>query len=383
VCDAEGVSSGREQLVLIVDDRPENLDVLYNFLLGAGYGVAVALDGPAALEQTERYPPDLILLDVTLGGMDGFEVMRRLRARPATAGIPVIFMTALADIESKLAGMRLGAVDYITKPLHSEDVLARVQVHLRMQQLTQSLSDSNQRLQQENQERAAAEAALERLTRELEERVEGRTAELTSALAELMRVKTELAATNDALTRANDALTRDAALREEQLQEARNRIETETAERERHRAAIQEEIITAQRVSLEELSTPMIPITDRIVVIPIIGAVTEERAELLMETALFGVHSHRARVMILDVTGMKRMDGNSVRMLTRTASALRLLGARAVITGVRPELAQALAATDVDLGAAVILGTLQSGIIYALKKAGSDTSLLRAIAASR
>ena len=378
------MSSGREQLILIVDDRPENLDVLYNFLLGAGYGVAVALDGPAALEQIERYPPDLILLDVALGGgMDGFEVMRRLRANPATFDIPVIFMTALADTDSKLAGMRLGAVDYITKPLHSEDVLARVQVHLRMRQLTQSLSDSNLRLQQENQERAAAEAGLERLTRELEQRVEGRTAELTSALSELMRVKTELAATNDALTRANEALTQDAALREEQLQEARNRIETETAERERHRAAIQEEIITAQRVSLEELSTPMIPITDRIMVIPMIGAVSDERAQLLMETALEGVHSQRARVVIIDVTGMKRMDSSSARMLTQTASALALLGAQAVITGVRPELAQALARGGVDLGAAVIQGTLQSGIVYALRKAGSDASLLRAVAAPR
>jgi DNA-binding response OmpR family regulator/anti-anti-sigma regulatory factor len=378
------VSSGREQLILIVDDRPENLDVLYNFLLGSGFGVAVALDGPAALEQIERYPPDLILLDVALGGgMDGFEVMRRLRASPATFDIPVVFMTALADAESKLAGMRLGAVDYITKPLHSEDVLARVQVHLRMRQLTQSLSDSNLRLQQENQERAAAEAGLERLTQELEQRVEGRTAELTSALAELMRVKTELAATNDALTRANEALTQDAALREEQLHEARERIERELAERERHRAAMQEEIIAVQRASLEELSTPMIPITDRIMVIPMIGAVSEERAELLMETALEGVHSRSARVVIIDVTGMKRMDSGSARMLTRTASALALLGAQAVITGVRPELAQALAKGGVDLGAAVIQGTLQSGIAYALRKAGSDASLLRAVAASR
>ncbi|HLM71270.1 MAG TPA: response regulator [Polyangiaceae bacterium] len=378
------MSSGREQLILIVDDRPENLDVLYNFLLGAGYGVAVALDGPAALEQIERYPPDLILLDVALGGgMDGFEVMRRLRANPATFDIPVIFMTALADTDSKLAGMRLGAVDYITKPLHSEDVLARVQVHLRMRQLTQSLSDSNLRLQQENQERAAAEAGLERLTRELEQRVEGRTAELTSALSELMRVKTELAATNDALTRANEALTQDAALREEQLHEARERIERELAERERHRAAMQEEIIAVQRASLEELSTPMIPITDRIMVIPMIGAVSDERAQLLMETALEGVHSQRARVVIIDVTGMKRMDSSSARMLTQTASALALLGAQAVITGVRPELAQALARGGVDLGAAVIQGTLQSGIVYALRKAGSDASLLRAVAAPR
>jgi DNA-binding response OmpR family regulator/anti-anti-sigma regulatory factor len=378
------VSSGREQLILIVDDRPENLDVLYNFLLGSGFGVAVALDGPAALEQIERYPPDLILLDVALGGgMDGFEVMRRLRANPATFDIPVIFMTALADTDSKLAGMRLGAVDYITKPLHSEDVLARVQVHLRMRQLTQSLSDSNLRLQQENQERAAAEAGLERLTRELEQRVEGRTAELTSALSELMRVKTELAATNDALTRANEALTQDAALREEQLHEARERIERELAERERHRAAMQEEIIAVQRASLEELSTPMIPITDRIMVIPMIGAVSDERAQLLMETALEGVHSQRARVVIIDVTGMKRMDSSSARMLTQTASALALLGAQAVITGVRPELAQALARGGVDLGAAVIQGTLQSGIVYALRKAGSDASLLRAVAAPR
>lgn len=377
------MSGRREQLILIVDDNPANLDILYNSLLGSGFSVAVAIDGPTALAQVEREPPDLILLDVSMEGMDGFEVMRRLRANPASAAIPVIFMTALTDMESRLTGMRLGAVDYITKPFQYEDVLARVEVHMRMQELMRSLAESNSRLEHENRERAAAEGALSRLTQELEQRVEERTIELTSALAELTRIKAELAATNDALTRANEGLARDAELRRAELQQARERIEAEVAERERHRAAVQEEIIAAQRESLAELSTPLIPITNHIVVIPMIGAVSEERAALLMETALRGVHAHGARVVIIDVTGIKLMDNNVAQMLSRTASALGLLGAQAVITGIRPDLAQAIVAIGADLGAAVIQGTLEGGIVYALRKCGGDSSFLRAIAAAR
>jgi anti-anti-sigma regulatory factor len=132
------------------------------------------------------------------------------------------------------------------------------------------------------------------------------------------------------------------------------------------RAALQEEVIAVQRATLAELSTPVIPITDTTVVLPMIGTMSEERAEQMLEAALAAVAAHRTRVVIIDVTGLKLVDDRVATTLVRTAAALRLLGARAVITGIRGELAQALIALEVDLGDVIIRGTVQGGIAYAL-----------------
>jgi signal transduction histidine kinase len=141
-----------QPFILIVDDNPTNLSVLSQALKAAGYKVRVAIDGEDALAQVERHHPELILLDVEMPKMDGFETCRRLQANPATEGIPVIFMTALADSENKIKGLSLGAVDYITKPFEQGEVLARVKVHWRLKRLTESLeqqvSDRTQALQQ-------------------------------------------------------------------------------------------------------------------------------------------------------------------------------------------------------------------------------------------
>jgi signal transduction histidine kinase len=127
-------------LVLIVDDTPTNLEVISEALSDAGFDVAIATSGDRALQQVERRIPDLILLDVMMPGIDGFETCRRLKANPRTSQIPVIFMTALADTESKVQALDLGAVDYIAKPFHEKEVIARVRIHLQLHQLTQSLA---------------------------------------------------------------------------------------------------------------------------------------------------------------------------------------------------------------------------------------------------
>ncbi|MDM9381114.1 response regulator [Chlorogloeopsis sp. ULAP01] len=125
--------------ILLVDDNPTNLSVLSEALSNAGFRYRIAVDGESAIAQAQRNPPELILLDVQMPGIDGFETCRRLKANPVTQNIPVIFTTALADTDSKTQGFSLGAVDYIPKPFAQEEVLARVRVHLQLKRLTESL----------------------------------------------------------------------------------------------------------------------------------------------------------------------------------------------------------------------------------------------------
>lgn len=133
--------------VLIVDDTPTNLAVMSEALSDAGFETAVATSGERALKQIERRSPDLILLDVMMPGMDGFELCRRLKAEPRHCDIPIIFMTALADINSKVQGFDLGAVDYITKPFQEREVLARVGTHLSLKKTQEKLKQSETRLE--------------------------------------------------------------------------------------------------------------------------------------------------------------------------------------------------------------------------------------------
>jgi GAF domain-containing protein len=161
--------------------------------------------------------------------------------------------------------------------------------------------------------------------------------------------------------------------RTEALHEAEERLRVEFAERERSeqaRVVLQEEIIRVQSDRLAELSTPIIPITDRIMVMPLIGMMDGERAQQVLSTALQGIQRSRAEVVIIDITGVKLVDNEVASTLISTASALRLLGAQAVITGIRPEVAQTLIGLQIDFGSIVTMGTLQSGIAHALKWTG-------------
>jgi putative two-component system response regulator len=125
-------------VVLIVDDAPESIDVLRG-VLGADYQVKAAIHASVALELVESSPPDLILLDVMMPDMDGYEVCRRLRENPATASIPIIFVTTLSDAGSEARGLELGAVDYITKPYVPSLVRSRVKTHVTLHRHSLSL----------------------------------------------------------------------------------------------------------------------------------------------------------------------------------------------------------------------------------------------------
>lgn len=151
--------------VLIVDDVPENLTVLGELLQGAGYEVKVADGGEAALRVARRQPaPDLILLDVMMPLMDGHEVLRRLRADPSTAAIPVMFLTALGDARDEEFGLSLGAEDYLAKPIQPAVVLARVRTQLQARRLRDWLLDQNAALEAEVARRMRENDAIQQLT---------------------------------------------------------------------------------------------------------------------------------------------------------------------------------------------------------------------------
>ncbi|MEJ1936909.1 response regulator, partial [Nostoc sp. NIES-2111] len=126
------MSSPINNSILIVDDIPTNIKVLFDLLNQAGFRVSVAKNGQSALAKAKEALPNLILLDVMMPGIDGFETCRQLKANPKTKDIPVIFMTARTDTVDKVKGLQLGAVDYITKPIQHEEVLARINVHLEL-----------------------------------------------------------------------------------------------------------------------------------------------------------------------------------------------------------------------------------------------------------
>jgi chemotaxis protein methyltransferase CheR len=161
--------------ILIVDDTPANLDLLLSTLTGEGYKVLVATDGSNALRQAAYAQPGLILLDLMMPGIDGFETCRRLKAMPETRNIPVIMLTALHELADKVRAFEAGAVDFISKPFQHAEVLARVETQLHLYELR---------------------SELERMNIELEDRVSARTTELTNALGELEGLKNRLQAEN-------------------------------------------------------------------------------------------------------------------------------------------------------------------------------------------
>jgi DNA-binding response OmpR family regulator/anti-anti-sigma regulatory factor len=528
-------------MILIVDDSPRNLSLLSDTLANSGFEVAVAVNGMRAVELAKEGLPDLILLDVKMEGIDGFETCRRLKADPATSEIPVIFMTASTDLSiDRVKGLNAGAVDYLAKPFLDEELLARVRVHTKLRKVMK-------RLASQVEERLAAEAALQKLTHELERRVADRTVELEKALQGLTQAQAQMATViraaqtvagdvvldkvldrlmritlehagaqkcilvlsretglvveasiakdpdtvrlglstpvesssslavsivqevartkesafvwdtssearlagdrylagsqprsilclammyqgdlagvlymesdavrqpftstqletlgllasqaavavknallyahlgemTSALRKSNDRLEAEVALQTEELRRTNELLKLELTERERAekaRAALQEEVIRAQDARLAELSTPLIPITNKIMVMPLIGTIDASRAQQALDAALNGVQANRANVVIIDVTGVTVIDSAVASTLMSTAAALRLLGAKAVITGIRAELAQTLIALGIDLSAVVTKGTLKSGIDYALRQAGDDAIILR------
>ena len=157
-------SNNETEAILLVDDNPTNLQLLFETLDGRGYKLLIAKDGKTALSIARKAFPHLILLDIMMPEIDGYEVCRQLKANPATEEIPIIFLSALTDTKDKVQGLDLGAVDYVTKPFQPDEVIARVNTHLTVYRLKKALDEKNKELQEANEL--------------LEERVKKRTAQL-------------------------------------------------------------------------------------------------------------------------------------------------------------------------------------------------------------
>ena len=164
-------NSFRETTILIVDENPTNLNLLSGFIDSCGWKILIATHSIKAIKLAELKQPDLILLDVMIPGIDGFETCKKLKLNPQTHDIPIIFMTAVTDKLEKVRGLSIGAVDYITKPFQAEEVIARIKIHLKISYLTQKLLKKNQ---------------------ELEQRLLERTGELSQALEDLKQSQMQL-----------------------------------------------------------------------------------------------------------------------------------------------------------------------------------------------
>jgi signal transduction histidine kinase len=188
--------------VLIVDDTPSNLAMVVKIMEERGYLVSIAQDGEEGLQRAQLVQPDLILLDVMMPGIDGFETCLRLKAQESTRDIPVIFMTALASPEHKVKGFATGGVDYVTKPLQIDEVMARVDTHIKLHVAQRQLEEKN--------------AQLREYQEELEQRVAERTVELSN--------------TNQALEESRAQLRRLAARYQESGEEERKYLARELHE---------------------------------------------------------------------------------------------------------------------------------------------------------
>lgn len=133
--------------ILVVDDNPDNLRLLLGILSSKGYRVRPTSSGEHAIASITKEQPDLILLDIMMPGIDGFEVCRRLKSEEKTASIPIIFISALDEISDKTKAFSAGGVDYVTKPFNTQEVLARIKTHLTIRNLVKDLEEKNRQLQ--------------------------------------------------------------------------------------------------------------------------------------------------------------------------------------------------------------------------------------------
>ena len=163
---------------MVVDNEYRNANLMLDLLKLSGFNVIVVEDGESAIEKVKNVLPDLILLDIIMPGIDGFEVCRYLQASEKTRNIPVIFMTSLSESTEKIKGLNLGAVDYVVKPFKTEELLSRINIHLR--------------LQKEITELTAAEIELQKSASELEDKVQAKTVELSQSLEELKAAQLQL-----------------------------------------------------------------------------------------------------------------------------------------------------------------------------------------------
>ncbi len=203
------MSTGKQNeakgLILVVDDNNENLRFLAGILFEQGYAVRTVSNGNRALFSAQTEPPDLILLDIMMPGLSGYKVCEELKGHEETCEIPIIFISALHEVQEKIQGFTCGGVDYITKPFQVEEVLARVNTHLTLRRLQKTLQLKNADLEREVSDRIQVQEELIRHKDHLEELVAQRTDELQRSNQELQQKNDELNESKIALEHAREA----------------------------------------------------------------------------------------------------------------------------------------------------------------------------------
>jgi|GEM_PF-2381548 len=323
--------------ILMVDDHPKNLLALEAVLGDMGQNLVTAASGREALKQLLEREFALILLDVQMPDLDGYETAALVREREQSRHTPIIFLTAINQSDAQVfKGYSSGAVDYMFKPFAPEVLRAKVAVFVDLYRTAQEVKRQAELLRQANEvlevevaERRKAEEALQKVHEELEARVERRTDQLARANAELKEQSAE-----------------------------RQRAEED-------RARLQEKVIRMQAALLEELSTPLIPLSEKIVIMPLVGTIDAKRATQVLEVVSQGVVARGARIAIIDITGVPTVDAHVAGALVQSSQAVRLLGAEVVLTGIRSKVARSLVDLGVDLSGLVTRSKLQAGISYA------------------
>jgi DNA-binding response OmpR family regulator len=176
-------SSKDKPLILLVDDVPQNIQILHQILNMGEYSFAIATSGKETLQLVKKKIPDLILLDIMLGDIDGFEVCRQLKKDPAAAAVPIIFLTAKVGVEDKVKGFKLGAVDYITKPFEDAEVVARVHTHIQLKKSIDIIKEYNLQLREAFEEMQKSYRELMDSQEELVEREKRNAVKALSANA--------------------------------------------------------------------------------------------------------------------------------------------------------------------------------------------------------
>ncbi|MCP4726748.1 MAG: response regulator [bacterium] len=179
--------------ILIVDDTPENLQLLNGLLKKEGYKVRLLPNGKMAINAVNNEPPVLILLDINMPEMDGYEVCKILKSSPKTRDVPIIFLTAKTEMEDLIKGFKLGAVDYITKPFNQEELLARVKTHTQLTLSREKIVDLNDKLQEANQE-------LTEWNEKLEDKLDEKTKEIHE-MNKILHQKNEILKNRDKIMR--------------------------------------------------------------------------------------------------------------------------------------------------------------------------------------
>ncbi|HAI68827.1 MAG TPA: hypothetical protein DCM38_05235 [Gammaproteobacteria bacterium] len=247
------------ETILIIDDMPFEVKLLSIFLNKMGFKVLAAYNGQKGIQAAELAQPDLILLDMVMPGIDGFEVCEKLKNHPKTQDIPIIFMTARStEILDKIKGFELGAADYIAKPFEHQDVLARINTHLKLHHLQQQLRLQNQQLQEEVNRRKQAEKSLQEERNGLVERTVY-LSEANAKLAHIARLKDEFLAnmSHELRTPLNAILGISEALQEEiygSLNDLQRKSMRTLEDSGRHLLALINDILDLSKIEAEKLT---------------------------------------------------------------------------------------------------------------------------------